>query len=124
MSDRLFLEDDGMDEDGCLMIYDNDYSFYKLVLETFRNEIPKTIKGMKDNYDSPNPEDYRIYVHGLKGSGGSAGARHLVELATQSNALIKEGRVDEAKQMHDSIIAELERLDRIIPERIRDFGGQ
>ncbi len=124
MGDRLFLEEDGMDEDGCLLIYDNDYSFYTLVLETFRSEIPKTIKGMVDNYDSPNTEDYRIYVHGLKGSGGSAGAKHLVELATESNALIKEGKIDEAKAMHDSIIAELNRLDKIIPERIQAFGGK
>lgn len=120
---RLFNENDGMDEDTCLMIYDNSYDFYKLVLQTFHGEIAKTVKGMKDTYDLSDKEEYRIYVHGLKGAGGSAGATHLVELATRSNDLIKEGNWEEASKMHEPILAELERLDKIIPERISAFGG-
>lgn len=123
MGNRLFNENDGMDEDNCLMIYDNSYDFYKLVLQTFHSEIPKTVKGMKDTYDLPDKEEYRIYVHGLKGSGGSAGAKHLVELATESNALIKEGKWEEASRMHEPILAELARLEKLIPERINSFGG-
>lgn len=118
MSDRIFEAGDGIDEEGCLSIYDNDRNFYKLVLETFHKEIIKTKQGMIDHYDAKDVENYRILVHGLKGSGGSAGAVHLVEMATASNALIKEGKWDEAEKYHEPLLAELNRLIRLIPERI------
>lgn len=118
VGDKMFNENDGMDEDSCLQLYDNSYEFYKLVLETFLKDVEKTLAGMKEHYASGDAENYRIFVHGLKGAGGSAGARDLVELATKSNALIKEGKWEEAKQYHEPIIAELERLLKIIPERI------
>lgn len=124
VSDKMFYENDGMDEDSCLRLYDNSYEFYKLVLETFVGDIKKTLDGMRKNLAAGDPENYRIFVHGLKGAGGSAGAKDLVELATKSNALIKEGKWDEAKQLHEPIIAELERLQKIIPERIKAKLGE
>ena len=120
----MFYENDGMDEDSCLRLYDNSYEFYKLVLETFVGDIKKTLDGMRENLAAGDSENYRIFVHGLKGAGGSAGAKDLVELATKSNALIKEGKWDEAKQLHEPIIAELERLQKIIPERIKAKLGE
>lgn len=120
---RLFDENDGMDEDNCVAMYDNSYDFYKLVLQTFHSEIEKTEKGMVEYMAAKDVENYRIFVHGLKGAGGSAGARHLVEMATESNALIKEGKWDEAVKLHEPILAELARLKKIIPERIQAFGG-
>ena len=119
MSDRLFNETDGMDEDSCLGMYDNDYDFYKLVLDTFHQDIVRTLNGMKDTYAAGDVENYRILVHGLKGAGGSAGAKRLVELATVSNDLIKAGKLDDAYKLHEPIIDELERLITIIPERIQ-----
>ena len=124
VSDKMFYENDGMDEDSCLRLYDNSYEFYKLVLETFVGDIKKTLDGMRENLAAGDSENYRIFVHGLKGAGGSAGAKDLVELATKSNALIKEGKWDEAKQLHEPIIAELERLQKIIPERIKAKLGE
>ena len=118
MADRLFKEDDGIDEDSCLLMYDNSYDFYRLVLQTFLKEITKTVEGLKETYSAKDIENYRILVHGLKGSGASAGATHLVEMATESNALIKEGKWDESVRFHEPILAELERLIRLIPERI------
>lgn len=119
MSNRLFKENDGMDEDTCLMMYDNDYDLYKLILETFHQDIIRTLNGMKETYASHDAENYRILVHGLKGAGGSAGAKHLVEMATESNALLKEGKLDSAYELHEPIVNELERLITIIPERIQ-----
>ena len=122
MGGRLFQDGDGIDEDGCLVIYGNDYDFYKLVLDTFQKEIVKTKDGMRDTFAAKDAENYRILVHGLKGSGGSAGATHLVDLATKSNALLKEGKWDEAAPLHEPIISELERLITLIPERIAQHG--
>lgn len=118
MADRLFKENDGIDEDSCLLMYDNSSDFYKLVLQTFLGEIKKTVNGMKETYAANDIENYRILVHGLKGSGGSAGATHLVEMATESNTLIKSGDWEGSKKYHEPIIAELERLIKLIPERI------
>ena len=108
---RLFNDSDGFDEDTCLSMYDSKDDFYNLVLHTFLEDATCDI------------ENYRILVHGLKGAGGSAGASKLVDLATRSNALIKEGDWDQASQLHEPIIAELERLIRLIPERIDAHNG-
>ncbi len=115
---RLFNDNDGMDEDNCLLMYNSDYSFYKLVLETFREDIIRTLNGMKETYAAKDAENYRILVHGLKGAGGSAGAKHLVEMATESNQLLKDGENEKAYEFHEPILKELERLIEIIPERI------
>ncbi len=123
METRLFTADDGIDEDSCLSIYENDIDFYRTVLETFVKEISKTVIGLKDTYDAGDIENYRILVHGLKGSGGSAGATKLVELATESNALIKEGKWELAREFHKPIITELERLIKLIPQRISQDAG-
>ncbi len=120
---KLFKENDGIDEEGCLPVYDNSYDFYTMVLKTFAKEIEKTVVGMEETFAEGDIENYRILVHGLKGSGGSAGARHLVEMATDSNALIKEGKWDEAKTYHEEIINELKRLIELIPHRLEQFKG-
>ncbi len=122
MSGRLFNDTDGFDEDSCLAMYDNSYEFYKLVLESFKKDVERTLQGMKDTFASNDQENYRILVHGLKGAGGSAGATHLVELATESNNLMKEGKWEEAYAYHDRIIGELERINKLIPERIASLG--
>ncbi|MBR2529542.1 MAG: Hpt domain-containing protein [Lachnospiraceae bacterium] len=120
---RLFNDSDGFDEDTCLSMYDSNYDFYKLVLNTFLEDAKRALQGIKETYDACDIENYRILVHGLKGAGGSAGASKLVDLATRSNALIKEGDWDQASQLHEPIIAELERLIRLIPERIDAHNG-
>ena len=115
---RLFEEADGFDEDACLSMYDSSYEFYKLVLNTFLDDAQRALKGMKETYDAGDIENYRILVHGLKGAGGSAGAKHLVDLATRSNALIKEGEWDSASKLHEPLIKELERILALVPQRI------
>ena len=120
MGHVLFREEDGIDEDGTLPMYDNSYDFYKIVLDTFGREICGTVTGMKDAFAARDEEGYRVLVHGLKGSGASVGAGRLVRLATESNALIKEGRWDEAVKYHRPIIEELERLIKLIPERLEE----
>lgn len=115
---RLFEEADGFDEDGCLSMYDSSYDFYKLVLNTFLDDAQRALKGMKETYDAGDIENYRILVHGLKGAGGSAGAKQLVDLATRSNALIKEGDWESASKLHEPLVEELERVITLIPERI------
>ena len=123
MNNRLFGDNDGIDEDNCLVMYGNDYGLYKLILETFCQDMEKTRDGMKKTFAAKDTENYRVFVHGMKGAGGSAGAKHLVDLATRSNELIKEGRADEAYKMHDEIIEEMSRLITLIPERIAAHNG-
>ena len=33
MGNRLFKDNDGIDEDACLKMYDGSYDFYRIVLE-------------------------------------------------------------------------------------------
>ena len=115
---RLFEDADGFDEDSCLSMYDNSYEFYKLVLNTFLDDARRALEGMKETYAAGDIENYRILVHGLKGAGGSAGAKNLVDLATRSNALIKEGDWNTASTLHEPLVTELERIISLIPDRI------
>ncbi|MCR5686668.1 MAG: Hpt domain-containing protein [Lachnospiraceae bacterium] len=121
MEERLFKETDGIDESSCLLIYEGSYDFYIQVLETFRKEIGKTMPMMELSLGEKNWEDYRILVHGLKGSGGSAGATFLVELATQSNQLIRQGKTEMAEKLHAPIMKELERLYELIGLRLSEW---
>lgn len=118
MDERIFRAEDGIDEEACVGILDNSSELYRMVLDTFCNELKKTCAGMKDYYAAGDIENYRILVHGLKGAGGSAGARHLVEMATESNDLIKKGKWEQAKELHEPIMKEMERLSVLIPERL------
>ncbi len=121
MKNRLFKDNDGIDEEACLKMYEGSYDFYRVVLDTFCKEISKTIVKMHETFDTKDVENYRISVHGLKGSGASCGAGHLVELATESNALIKEGKWEEAQKLHQPILDELERLAALIPLRLEEY---
>ena len=123
MGKRIFNENDGIDEDVCLMMYDNDPNFYMTILDAFQKDCVRTVNGMKENYEAGNKDDYAVLVHGLKGAGGSAGAKHLVDIATKSNNFMKAGRFDLAYEMHEDIINELERLITLIPERVKSYTG-
>lgn len=120
MGRGLFEEKDGIDEEACLKMYDNNYDFYRIVLETFCKEIGNTYVNMKEKFATRDIESYRISVHSLKGSGASCGAVCLVRLATESNALIKEGKWEEAEKFHQPILDELERLMTLIPQRLEE----
>lgn len=121
MGNRLFNDNDGINEQACLETYDNSYDFYMIVLDTFCKEIGTIRKKMQETFDSKDVENYRISVHGLKGSGASCGASLLVRLATESNALIKEGKWEEARKYHQPILDELERLMTLIPLRLEEY---
>ncbi len=45
---RLFAGDDGIDEDGCILMFEGSYDFYIMVLRTFCTEIEKTVTSMKE----------------------------------------------------------------------------
>lgn len=121
MGNRLFKDNDGIDEDACLKMYDGSYDFYRTVLEALCKEIGQTFVKMQETFDAKDTENYRISVHGLKGSGASCGAGYLVSLATESNALLKEGKWEEAQKLHQPILDELQRLMTLIPERLEEY---
>lgn len=121
MGNRLFKDNDGIDEDACLKMYDGSYDFYRTVLEALCKEIGQTFVKMQETFDAKDTENYRISVHGLKGSGASCGAGYLVSLATESNALLKEGKWEEAQKFHKPILDELQRLMTLIPERLEEY---
>lgn len=121
MGNRLFKDNDGIDEDACLKMYDGNYDFYRIVLEALCKEIGQTFVKMQETFDAKDTENYRISVHGLKGSGASCGAGYLVSLATESNALLKEGKWEEAQKFHQPILDELQRLMTLIPERLEEY---
>ena len=121
MGNRLFKDNDGIDEDACLKMYDGSYDFYRTVLEALCKEIGQTFVKRQETFDAKDTENYRISVHGLKGSGASCGAGYLVSLATESNALLKEGKWEEAQKFHQPILDELQRLMTLIPERLEEY---
>ncbi|MCR5591256.1 MAG: Hpt domain-containing protein [Lachnospiraceae bacterium] len=119
MDKRLFEDGDRIDEDSCISIYDGSYDFYRAVLETFAREITKDIDEISRSFEAEDRDAYRILVHGLKGSGASVGATDIVKLATESDELLKKEKWEDAKVYHAPIMKELERLSKLISERLK-----
>lgn len=118
MRNPIFDENDGIDEQECLTIYDNSYDFYAAVLKAFVKEGKKIIDGMEQSYRQNSPEDYRILVHGLKSSAASVGCRKLSKLASESNELCKAGDWEGAKKMHEQVSEGLRNLTELIENRL------
>lgn len=118
MDTPIFDENDGLKEQECLSIYDNSYDFYVSVLKAFYNESLKTVCKMEKALSEKEYEEYRILVHGLKGSGGAIGDDKLYELANESNALLKAGNTKDGISYHEKIISELKRVQRLIEEKV------
>ena len=119
MSDkRIFMDDDGINEDYCISIYDGSYDFYSLVLKTFLEESKRNLDTLRESFEADDAEAYRIVVHSLKSSAGSVGSESYSQLASRSNELIKAGRWDEAKKLNHEIIDELEALRLLIEIRL------
>ena len=118
MDKTIFDKNDGIDEELCLSIYDNSYDFYISVLKAFYKESKTTVIRMEETLERKEYEDYRILVHGLKGSGGAVGDNKLVDIATRSNALLKAGDFEGGISFHNDIINELKRLQSLIEEKV------
>lgn len=118
MNTPIFDANDGLNEEFCLSIYDNSYDFYVSVLKAFYKESLETVPKMEKALSDKEYEEYRILVHGLKGSGGAIGDDKLLDMATESNALIKAGNIEEGIAFHDRIISELKRIQDLIERKV------
>lgn len=118
MNIPIFDSNDGLDEEKCLMIYDNSYDFYVSVLKAFYKETLVTVTKMEETLRAGAYEDYRILVHGLKGSGGAVGDDKLFDMAMRSNELLKSGDIEGGISYHDEIIGELKRVQKLIEEKV------
>ena len=56
MGNRLFKDNDGIDEDACLKMYDGNYDFYRTVLEALCKEIGQTFVKMQETFDAKDME--------------------------------------------------------------------
>lgn len=119
MSDkRIFEEEDGINEEYCVSIYDNSYDFYMLVLKTFLDESNRNLNDLREKFEADDAEGYRIVVHSLKSSAGSVGANDYAELASRSNEMIKDGNWEAAKEINHEVIDELVALRTLIEIRL------
>ena len=118
MQTPIFDKNDGIDEEMCLGIYDNSYDFYVSVLKAFYKETLVSLESMKTALEKCDFENYRILVHGLKGSGGAIGDNKLLELATKANEYLKAGDIQKGTSYHDEITEELLRVQELIRNKV------
>ena len=120
MGDRLFLPEDGVDEECSLAILDNSMDFYILVLKTFVKEATKIKNEMQQYREESNMPQYQVTVHGLKSSAKSVGFMDLSELAKESEYLCKNSNWDGAMKKYEDLIDELECATDLINRRISE----
>ena len=104
MRTPIFMEEDNIDEEFCLSIYENSYDFYIVVLESFVKGGTNNLNELKQYFSEKNSEEYRIVVHGLKSSAASIGAVELSSVATDMDELYKSGDIEGMYSRHAELV--------------------
>lgn len=118
MKTPIFDNSSGISEEECLAIYDNSYDFYVSVLKAFYKESLETAEKMKRALEAGEYEEYRIMVHGLKGSSGAIGAHKLLELATVANEKLKAKDIEGGTAYNEEILDEIKRIRGLISDNV------
>lgn len=118
METPIFYEEDNIDEEACLKIYDNSYDFYIAVLNTFVRGSRKDLKDLERYMMTCDKESYRVVVHGLKSSAASVGAKQLEETAVYSDQLCKRGNWNDVADIHEELVAQLIDTIELIEKRL------
>jgi CheY-like chemotaxis protein/HPt (histidine-containing phosphotransfer) domain-containing protein/anti-sigma regulatory factor (Ser/Thr protein kinase) len=87
-----------------------DASLYIEVVEAFVNFTPKVLDQVRKGPDFENLKDYAVAVHGIKGSCFNIGAFEVGKLAEFQEYAAKEGRLQEAIDMHPGFMTSADKL--------------
>jgi two-component system, sensor histidine kinase and response regulator len=82
----------------------------------FTSDVPPRLELIRSALGSEDAEGLVRTAHGLKGSASTLGADGMAELCRQMEAHGRAGDWSQAKVLHDSLVAEFERVKRALSE--------
>lgn len=107
--DEEFLKKlDFLDTETGLMYTGNDMAFFKAMLKSYAKN--SRIAEIKEAYLNKNFDNYRTFVHAVKGTSLTIGAIRLSEHMKAMEEAARDGKTDEIIAHHDEYIKEYEDL--------------
>ncbi|MCR4605112.1 MAG: response regulator [Eubacterium sp.] len=94
----------GIDIDQGLEYCQGDEELYKAILGDYMEDASKSTEILENALKDEDLAAYEIKIHALKGTSRMIGANELSDLALELEGDAKEGRIDEIKRKHDSVM--------------------
>lgn len=99
----------GLDVKKAMRFYDNDEEILFVVLRSFAANIPTTLNKLRDVSEEDLP-NYKICIHGIKGTSANIGAEDIQNKAAELEALAKSGNTAELQKQNGGFIKQVEDL--------------
>lgn len=108
----------GIEIEKALLLYDNDFSIYSLVLREYLKDGRKRTDTLTKFYEAQQLKEYQISVHALKSGSYAIGAMELGDLAKELEFAARDQEWTIVKQKHPELIRELVRLLELLEEEL------
>lgn len=122
------LEPEGVDTLAGLENIGFDTDMYLQSLRLLRDKIPQTVQLLTELLEQQNMREFRIHVHGLKGSLSSIGAAALSDHAKRLELAASEDDVNCCRTLLQHFTVKLrqfrEKLDEALPDAEKIAGGE
>lgn len=100
----LALESIGVDTEMGIKFCGKELSMYKSMLEAYEEEEKTKSVHLKESYDNHNWSDYGVYVHSLKSTSKTLGAKKLADLAFELETAAKNSDESTILAKHNMVI--------------------
>jgi HPt (histidine-containing phosphotransfer) domain-containing protein len=95
----------GLDVQKGLDLYDDDEDIYFIVLRSWADNAPTSISKLRNiSSDESSIKDYRIAIHGIKGTSASIGAEEVRLAATHLETLAKADDIEGVKANNEAFL--------------------
>jgi len=110
------IEIPGIETETGLNLYDGDVEMYKTILRLFVSRIPAVLDSISIVSSETLP-DYRNKIHALKGSGGSIGAKEIMDAARKLEMMAKNNDLAGVLAENDAFLEKT----RVLVDDIRNW---
>ncbi|WP_461256660.1 response regulator [Treponema sp. R80B11-R83G3] len=106
---KMEIKIPGIDKDKVMELYDGDMEIYLPVLRSYLSVIPATLAKMR-SVSAEKLSEYKVSVHGVKGTSESIGAETARKMAAELEALAKAGDISGVLAKNQACISYIEKL--------------
>ena len=99
----------GVDTERGLSYWGDDMPLYLSILRSFVDNTPETLEKLR-NVSEKKLLEYRVSVHGLKGTSASIGADNISKIAEHMEAMAKAGNLLRIQEVNEDFIRDTEEV--------------
>ena len=112
------LQKAGIDIKSALLYTGNDEGMYRTLLGSFVSEKKARTESIEKYYAEKDWENYGVYVHSLKSSSKTLGAKTLSERAAELEGAAKQRNIAVIEKNHADVMKMYDELVRVISENL------